>query len=282
MVLVIVLIMSSCSLDPYANPERPGGGISSINIWKDTPAWDLAHAVRNQNTNKIKKLCQDNPELINYSEPTYEATLLIWSVGLERYNSAKTLLELGADPNLCTKYGETALFIASEFSWVNYLANEDPKFVKLLLSYNADPNICYKGGDPHDNVTSPGTSPLMISINRGIEKTKALVEGGADINHRTESGNSAVIIALLQSSASTAKRLEYARYLIVEKKAKVTEPYKAFDVFGTEHTFYPVDYLDNWDFDVGTDEYNIKMEIVKEFKNQGVEYIEKTDDTSAS
>ena len=90
------------------------------------------------------------------------------AVGTEKYKSAETLLQCGADPNIATTHsGETALFVAAGFSWVDNLAKTDPKYVKLLLKYGADPNINYKGfksiGVIHD-ITPSGTSPLMYSI----------------------------------------------------------------------------------------------------------------------
>jgi hypothetical protein len=60
----------------------------------------------------------------------------------------------------------------------------------------------------------------------------------------------------------------YAYYLIIEKKAKINEPY-----FRGEHMalpgenpndeFYPVDILRNWVYPLDSEEYKLKMEIVK-------------------
>lgn len=195
--------------------------IVNYRIYKNTPAWELACAVKKENTKKIEKIVKENPELLNYQDPKYGATLLIWSVGTERYKSAETLLKCGADPNIKThsdpdkqKYtavGETALYIASGYSWIDNDAKKDPKYVKLLLKYGADPNINYVGFE--NSVSEPGESPLMYSIGCGIEKTKALVEGGADINYKTKSGSCAADKAIL-----CHQQPEYAYYLIVEKK----------------------------------------------------------------
>lgn len=251
--------------------------IYNIEIYKDTPVWELAVAVRDEKTKTIEKIVKDKPELLNYQEPKYGATLLLWAVGREKYKSAETLLKSGADPDIAsTTEGETPLFQAASYSWVDNDYKKDPKYVKLLLSYGADPNKNYIGHNR--GIIESGTSPLMNSIGCSIEKTKALVEGGADINYKTKSGHTAAIKALDNAGpTSTLEGMQYAYYLIAEKKAKVNEPY-----YSTENNrmldddpnvkFYPVDILRNCTRKLGSEEYKIKMQIVDEFVRQGVNY----------
>lgn len=247
--------------------------IHDVGIFKDTPVWELALAVQGQITSRIIKIVEENPLLINYKEPKYGSTLLLWAVGMEKYKSADALLKCGADPNISTYEGKTPLFIAAGFSWVDRVAKKDPKYVKLLLRYGADPNKYYTGIPGEKTFIEVGTSPLMESIGCGIEKTKALVEAGADINYKTESGLTAAITALNMQGY-----FEYAHYLIVEKKANVTEPFciylplKFIDPALLTKLFYPVDLLRDWVFDLDSKEYKIKMEVVDEFARQGVNY----------
>ncbi|GBR76403.1 hypothetical protein NO2_0956 [Candidatus Termititenax persephonae] len=245
-------------------------------IFKKTEAWELAKAVKAQNVRKIKRILNKNPELIDYQDPEYGVTLLIWSIGTERYKSAKALLEMGASVNIRNVYGETALFVASGYSWVDYQAKKDPKYAKLLLEYGADPNICSLGNPTgktyHGNARyepEPYISPLMQSIPCGIEKTKLLVEGGADVNYRTPLGCTATEEALGMGGRGGGP--EYAYYLIVEKKAIVTEPYR-HKVDGRE--LYLIEYLRSpqWTYPLDSEGYRIKMEIVEEFARQGVDY----------
>lgn len=251
--------------------------IKNINIYRNTPAWDLALAVEDERTSAIEKITKNNPELLNYQEPKYGATLLLWAVGMEKYESAETLLKCGADPNIATTTGgETPLFLAAGYSWIDSQYKKDPKYVQLLLSYGADPNKNYIG-HAHD-VIETGTSPLMYSIGCGIEKTKALVEGGADINYKTKRGDTAAVSALMHVGPATiSEEMQYAYYLIVEKKAKVNEPF-----YGPENVimpgddpnekFYPVDILRDWTPKLDSEGYKMKMEIVDEFTRQGVNY----------
>lgn len=280
--LISIFAVIICFYQFYGKAANKGGyKIIDINIYKDTPVWELAIAVRDQKTETIKKIAKNNRNLINYQEPKYGATLLLWSVGTERYKSAEALLKCSADPNIAsTSVGETPLYVAAGFSWVDNEAKKDPKYVKLLLRYGANPNINYIGSDipGKKTVTESGTSPLMHSIRCGIEKTKALIEAGADINYKTESGTTAAIKALSAGGPNaTLEGMEYAYYIIVEKKAKVNEPYyrsKNTTMPGDNPNdeFKPVDILRNWVYDLNSKEHKLKMEIVKEFARQGVNY----------
>lgn len=243
--------------------------ITNINIYKDTPAWELALAVKSEKTSTIEKITKDKPELLNYQDPKYGATLLLWSVGMEKYKSAEALLKCGSNPDISTKEGETPLFLAASYSWIDNNDKKDPKYVKLLIHYSANPNKNYVNNNNPNDIDS-GASPLMNSIGCGIEKTKALVEAGADINYKTKHGDTAAEDALLAQETP-----EYAYYLIVQKKAKVGDPYYRREVFKGEdpnEKLFLVNILKDWVFDLNSKEYKMKMEIVDEFIKQGVNY----------
>ncbi len=247
--------------------------MTDIRLFKGTPAWDLANAVDEENTNKIESILLEEPELANFQESQFGSTLLMWSIGMEKYNSAEKLLEMGADPDISTyKYGETPLFQASGYSWIDTEASGNPKYVQLLLNYGADPNKNFEGN--RDSKVETGvestTSPLMNSVGAGIEKTKLLIEAGADINHKTLSGTSAAQLALYYDNDPS-----YAHYLIVEKKATVSEPYYRtiqLDDYDLNEELYLVDLLRYWVYDLDSEEYSLKMDIVEEFARQGFDY----------
>ncbi len=248
--------------------------ITDVKIYLGTPAWELAKAVDNQNVRKIAKIAEKNPELLDYQDPFHGTTLLFWAVGMEKYEAAEELLKAGANPDIISLYdGGTALYRAAGFSLIDNDAKNDPKFVKLLLQYGANPNIGYVGNERNNNLEI-GTTPLMRSIGCGIEKTKILVEGGAEINFKTTYGETAAICALLLGSGGkddTAK--EYAHYLIVEKKANVRDSYRVFiGIASTNIDRYPVDLLRYWVSDIDSYGHRMKMEIVEEFTRQGVDY----------
>ncbi|MBI9015462.1 MAG: ankyrin repeat domain-containing protein [Clostridiales bacterium] len=263
-ILSVILLTACASKGEYQ--------IYDVRIYKDTPAWMLAKAVNKENTSKIESLILENPELLNYQDPRYGATLLYWSVGKDYYESAKKLLDLGADPNIKTTYLiETALFQASGYLWHDSSLDQDPKFVKLLLENGADPNISFGGySDKEKNsVTAIGETPLMASINTGIEKTKALIDGECDINQKDKYGKTAATRSLLNEDY-----IKYAYLLIVVNKAHVNEPVYSRIKFeqGIKESYYPVRMLRNLLFELDSDEYKMKMEIVKEFQRQDQDY----------
>ncbi|AKA71554.1 ankyrin repeat domain-containing protein [Clostridium scatologenes] len=288
--IVSILIIIACSLGScYLSRERSnksdeeGNKMYNVGIYKDTPAWELALAVRDEKTKTIEKIVKDNSKLLNYQDPKDGVTLLLWAVGTERYKSAEALLKCGADPNIAsTNTGETPLFTAAGYSWIDNDYKKDDKYVKLLLKYGANPNknnMKENKSGYTKTVIDPGESPLMNSIGCGIEKTKDLVEGGADINHKSKSGRTAAIAALesIGPNAVTSENIQYAYYLIVEKKAKIVEPYYrpdgvAISGDNPNDKFYPVDLLRDCIPKLESKEYKMKMEIVKEFANQGVNY----------
>jgi ankyrin repeat protein len=265
----MIIIVFLCSLQIGCNRLNIGK-ITDISIYKDTPVWELAVAVNNQSVSGIMKIAKNKPKLLNFQEPKYGLTLLLWAVGMEKFKSAEALLKCGADPNIFSRKGETPLFVAASYSWIDTQAKKDPKYVKLLLNYGANPNrnyIGFKSASGEKDITEEGTSPLMNSVSCGLEKTKALVEAGADINYKTKPGITAAITALFDE-----RYPEYAYYLIVLKKARVSEPYHNRLSEDPETKFYPVDLLRDWVFVLNSKEHKMKMEIIAEFARQGVNY----------
>ncbi len=275
-IITFSVILLSCRLQGK-EMDKGEYEITSINIYKDTPVWELALAVKDQKVKDIEKIAKNEPNLLDYQESKYGSTLLLWAIGMEKYNSAEALLKCGADPNITSNTEwKTPLFLASGFSWIDYDAKKDPKYVKLLLNFGADPNIIYYH-ESEKFTGKPGVSPLMNSIGSGIEKTKALVEAGADINYKTETGRTAAIIALRNGKNATPSGIEYAHYLVAKKKARISEPYYRGTAFGDgdpNEEFLPVNILRGWIYDLDSERHKIKMEIVEEFTRQGVNYWE--------
>jgi len=249
--------------------------VRDIEIFEKTPAWELVTAVDQEDLSAIERILKSDTLLINFQEPTYGTTALIRAIGTEKYNSAKKLLDSGTNPNIVSKIGSTALFEAISYSWSDAKANENPKFVKLLLEYGANPNVTYCS-PVIEGQTDPiecGTSPLIHSVSRGFDKMKLLVEAGADIDYKTKSGNTAAYESLLMQDVKAAY------FLIVDRKAKIIDPIFSYslinDSIDKDKPNYPVDLLLNWVFEIGSEEFNMKMQIVQEFKKQGINYSER-------
>lgn len=256
---------------------------SDIELFSNTPAWGLVKAIENEDISQINEILISNSLLVNYQEPLYGITPLIRAIGTDKYKCACKLLERGANPNLASKIGSTPLFEAISYRWDDVSAKIDTKYVKLLLSYGANPNsgYSYQKVKGETNPIEYGISPLMyvITYSSGCDIAKLLVQSGADINFKTNLGTTAAIEALLMGD------IDSAFYLIVEKKAKVTEPYFYYDlinenVIDKNDPRYPVDLLLDMTYEIGSEKYYKKISIVHEFERQGINYKSRKKDIS--
>ena len=248
-------------------------------IWQGTPVRSMASAVRSQNVGRIARLARRNPEWLDYQEPRFGCTLLIWAVGTNRYDAAEALLVAGANPDLrLTEHGETALFVAAGFYWGDTAYYLSPAIVNLLLKFNADPDIPYISHSQTSSIVlEMGMTPLMVAVKRtigAIEKVKALVEGGADINAKTAiSGETAASRSLLfLTNTSAYEFAQVAHYLIVEHKADITGTILLTGYGAPPRELLPVERLRYWYPPLGTPEHQLKLEIIEEFERQSVDY----------
>ena len=89
---IIIQLVFSCLLFSCSNLSREKivdkseltGG--DYRLFQNTPAWELAKAVEDGNTNKIDKIVSENPELINYQESKYGETLLMLTIMNQQLN----------------------------------------------------------------------------------------------------------------------------------------------------------------------------------------------------
>lgn len=72
--VVLSLLLSSCSV------KKGTYSFTSVNIYRDTPVWELAKAVNKQNVQKIRRIAKREPDILDYQDPTYGTTLLFWAV----------------------------------------------------------------------------------------------------------------------------------------------------------------------------------------------------------
>ena len=270
--LIILFIMSafifSCLYHYYSNiyqPEKMLG--NDIRLFRNTPVWKLAKAVDKEDIKKINHLIKNKGVPIDFQEPRFGQSLLIWATYVEREKSVEALLELGADPNLQDHYdGDNAIIIASGYSsysddWCR------THLLRLILKYGGDPNSVNfikrnekeKGGGRYG-----GDTPLTIASGCCIEKVKLLVEAGADINYVNEYGRGNPL-----EEALLANKADIVKYLLIEKKA---DYHNAEWITDRGDTITVSDHLRNWVFPLDSKDYKIKMEIVEYLKKHGQDY----------
>lgn len=233
-------------------------------LFQDTPAWVLAKAVEAGDVKKIKGEVFQKKVSVDYPESRFGKTLLMLAITNSQYDSAKTLLELGANPNLHDTFkGETPVIVAAD--------NDDPKFLRLLLDYKGDPNsIENVFSGPKKRINSGRNSALTTAIvpsvmgKKNLEKVKILVEAGADI-HYTKKG----IIQTAIGQALMSEQMDVALYLI-EKGADYTKPITPTVIEGEDVS---VLYLLRCSIiDLDSEQYKKKMELVTFLKSKGLDY----------
>lgn len=101
--IIAIFIAGLVGMIWYMQPvDKSNMVMMDVRIWKDTPGWPLAKAVRQGNVGKVRHLVE-NGMPVDIREPKQGLTVLfgaVWKVDKEMVHC---LLELGADPNLKIK-----------------------------------------------------------------------------------------------------------------------------------------------------------------------------------
>lgn len=123
----------------------------------------LVECIRKGDLQKLKAALV--AELIDQRDLKVGFTLLVHAVVKKQHEIARFLLREGANTDIESHLGETALHKAVDMN--------DLKVARLLLQHNADPN----------RQTSLGETPLHLAVFEGSrEFAKLLLENGADPN----------------------------------------------------------------------------------------------------
>ncbi len=234
---------------------------SDYRIFKDTPAWDLAKAVRDADTAEITYLVQEKKIPIDFQDSIYGKSLLSLAVYHNNLKSVKKILELGADPNLyedtINQQGTNPVIDACFF-------NEEisVEILKLLLDYGGNPNSVTKGvndGHPY-RITA-----MEASANFGdTEKIKVLIDYGADVNFTPDRDYDTDPLL----DALYTNKMRAALYLL-ENGAKFDKEY--INPFSKEkETILFI--LRKIDLPLDSEEYKFKLKIIDFLKEKGLDY----------
>lgn len=124
-------------------------------------------------TGDHKNLFSSYPSLNMAARDSRGETLLHAAVRFQQRDTAKHLVEKGADINARNQEGQTALFIAARFGYVDE--------IELLLSKGADPNI---GDRQNSTVIMTYLRPMRGKKKEKIDLAvaKKMIAKGADVN----------------------------------------------------------------------------------------------------
>lgn len=250
-IAIICFTFTSCR---EIKVEKSKLSASDYRLFQGTPAWELAKAVDDNNTYKIKKILNKNPSIINYQEPIYGKTVLMQAIYHHDYDSFEQLLKLGANINLHDNvHGASAIIIACRY-------NAGVKYIKKLLEYGANPNDIEIG--ERDKGNSTRFTPLRGASRRGdIESVKLLLQAGADVNYYDEFGSCALGEAVFQEHYSIV-------LLLLEHNANFTNPISISSI----GSIYLVEVLRQQLFPLNSKLYEEKMKVVDFLQKHSIYY----------
>lgn len=230
-------------------------------LFQNTPAWQLAKAVEDQDTLKIREEILNNKIDPNYQEPKYGGRLLMFAVFNNQYVSTQTLLSLGADPNLRDNIrGASSMIYASK--------NEDPKYLKLLLDFKGDPNSVenapVKSGDEVRD--TPLNAAIPCYRYSSLEKVKLLVEAGADIDYSNKGTPAYTRLPL--GLALMLDKTDIGLYLLQSGADYKKVMYTVVD--GDD--VYILEALRKQVLDLDSKGHQDKIKIIRFLKNKGLDY----------
>jgi ankyrin repeat protein len=214
----------------------------------------LVNAVLDNNTEKIKKELKKRIDIIqkSYSNENFYS-ILHFAIQMQKYESAKQLLECGYNPNIQDSSGETPLFLAADdlllCLTLRYYPENITYFIDLLLDFGASPDI----------VDNQGVSPLIESTEffQDYENKIArhLVEKGkCNIDLLDKDGHAAVYYALKNED------VYLAHYLIVDRKVNIKND-DSLCVLLRKRVYSS-----------GSKREALRQEIIQEFERQGIDY----------
>jgi len=227
--------------------------VFDIELFKNTPAWKLAKAVYEQDTQGIARICHENSSLTSVKDDIAGITLLQWAVFNYRYFSAKALLEGGADPNAHLGVIGTPFMTAAS-------KNETANYLKLFLKF---------GGNVNDTVQHMSTdsgqhtyfivTPLHKAATSNLESTKILVEAGANINV-SDSDNSILSWAVLHDNIQIL-------YYLIQKGADFRTPAWIAD----HKVNYALDFIKDKKYIEGSEDYTTWQKVLKFLREHGAD-----------
>lgn len=183
-------------------------------LFKNTPVWDLAKAVAEEDTIAIYDLLKKDKSNINFQEPKFGSTLLILALRNDKIKSIEALLRAGGKIDVRELSGEQAIHEASAYL---KLKKHSFEALKLLIKYGA--NVNSVAANSYPSVPIEGTVESLAC-------TKLLLENEASVYY-TDPRDSifhtyGFWFDLLSNGLDS--NIYVAKYLIVDKKLKIPNP----------------------------------------------------------
>lgn len=252
---LLISIIVFLSINACTQSFGPG---NELDLFRDTPNWELAKAVDKEDTSKIRKLVVDKGLDLNFQENKFGRTILHLAIARDKATSVGALLALGADVKLRDYENNLPIHEASES--VNNRRNS-LKILDLLIKYNADVNSMKL--EKGDRDTTYFYVPLM-GASKDLECGKLLLVHGA--NPYVEVNGSYPVWHFTYTDTAD-QQIYFARYLIIEKRLPIPDP-----VMYSKSEMKPIhitDYLNKMNFNGNVNKEKIRKEILEYLTRTG-------------
>ena len=246
----------------------------SFDNFQNTPLWELAKCVRNDDAEKVREILNSQTLNIDYKEPNYHHTLLALAIQNNKKNAFKGLLKAKANPNLLI--GISSDITPFLFSIKN-VQNCDLFYVENMLKYGANPNL--KIEPPKKGSYFVNSYPLLVAIgNRKdngtecIELIELLVNNGADINCCYQNPMTDICEGVLNECLISNSMITLS-YFVINKKIvipDVVSVYGAIDK-NTQENYGLIEILNTEDYKF----VNESLAHLKKSRNDVLNYLEK-------
>jgi ankyrin repeat protein len=244
----ILILVSSCLSSCFQNDGLAPG--YTWELFKNTPDWELAKAIKQEDTAAIFEILKQKKIDINLQEQKFGRTLLMLAVGNDKFYSTQALIKAGADLNIRDSSGDQAIHEAVRFI---SLRKNSYVILKLLLENHADANSYSENG------TNP--TPLAGGV-VNFPCYKLLMSYGADPYFQFNDHGFAVWITMFIDERKDG--ILAAKDLILERKMPIPNPIaRSLDGRMPLDIFY---FLNSLKFEKNSGKQKAKVEILNYLK----------------
>lgn len=246
----------------------------NVLFFKNTKAYMLAKAVEEEDLNKIESIVKNDPKLLEITEKTSGSNVLSLSLTIEKFNSFKKLLELGANPNFTNCYSKRSILIdACKFYNNPNPYSIDLRFIKLLLKKGANPNyvVEYDFKDTLQNYHM-ATSPIYEASAIDLNMVKLLIQSGANPYKKLNQNKSSPFSNSLKGFKN---KFEIINYYIDTLKVDVKEPMCIVNRESTNEQveLYIQDYISKFmSYEKKSEGFEEKQKLINKLESVGVDF----------
>ena len=233
--------------------------------FKGTAVYEIAQALRYDDTLKIKKILENKTLDLNTRDKHNGCTILMYAVYYSKNEAVKILLENGADPNISDyRHDENAMILAIKKK--GKYSDCKTELIELLIKFGGDVNSKqeYKHTMDNGGFDQANSSALAIASGQGcLNIVKLLVDRGAKCSIENDSTNTAITSALLQDN------LDIVKYFFIDEEVEI--PKYAFirpDSKGRLKILVTIEmFLNEQRYDGNPKNQKLKQEILKYLEN---------------